>query len=167
MPLLIRRPTPAATVPAMTITPEPGAPKSGNRPVKRLLVIAAVMLVVCCGGAVAAAFGIYRYGSPAGPAREKTDAFLAALEAGDAAKAYPLLCPTNRAHLSEASFTNLVAAQARLRSHKIVGTSVSTVNGQRSALITTELTRDGGIHERHVVPLVVEGGTWYVCGEPY
>jgi hypothetical protein len=152
----------------MTITPEPEAPKSGNRTVKRLLIIAAVMLVVCCGGAAAAAFGIYRWaGSAAGPAREKTDAFLGALEAGDPAKAYQLLCPTNRAHLSEASFTNLVAAQTRLRSHKIVGTSASTVNGQRSALVTTELTRDGGVHERHVVPLVVEGGAWYVCGEPY
>jgi hypothetical protein len=152
----------------MTITPEPGAPKSGDRTVKRLLIIAAVMLVVCCGGAAAAGYGIFRwYGAAAGPAQDKTDAFLGALEAGDAAKAYPLLCPTTRAHLSEASFTNLVAAQARLRSHKIVGTSVSTVNGQQSALITADLTRDGGVHERHVVPLVVEGGTWYVCGEPY
>jgi len=152
----------------MTTTPEPARPEQGSGTVKRLLVIAVVMAVVCCGGAAAVVFGVYRwYGAAAGPAQDKADAFLGALEAGDTAKAYPLLCPSTRAHMSKTFFTGRVAAQPRLRSHKVVGTSVSKVNGQQSALVTTELTRDGGVHERHVVPLVVDAGTWYVCGEPY
>jgi hypothetical protein len=151
----------------MTITPEVGPPRRSSA-LNRVLIIVTVVVVVCCAGGAATVYGFYRlYNSAAGPAREATDRFLGALEAGDAAKAYPLLCPTTRAHLSQTSFTNLVAAQPRLRSHKIVGTSVSTVNGRRSALITTDLTSDGGARERHVVTLVVDGGTWYVCGEPY
>jgi hypothetical protein len=148
----------------MTVTPESGPPRR-RRPLKRLLIIGAVMLVVCCGGAVAATSVLVK--SDAGPAQASTDAFLAALEAGHPETAYPLLCTANRGRLSEQSFVNFVDAQPRLRSHKIVGTSVSTVNGQHSALISTELTRDGGVHERHVVALVREGDAWLVCGEPY
>ena len=64
-----------------------------------------------------------------------------------------------RAHLSQQSFVSLVNAAPRLRGHRIVGTSVS--------LVSTELTSDGGVRQRHVVPLVRDGGTRYVCGEPY
>jgi hypothetical protein len=152
----------------MTITPSDGPPPRRSSTLRRILIIVAVVLVVCCGGAVAAGFGLYRwYDSAAGPAQETTDRFLGALESGDPAKAYPLLCPTVRASLSERSFVNYVTAQPRLRSHRIVGTSVSTVNGRQSALITAELTREGGGHDRHVVQLQRDGDTWYVCGEPY
>jgi len=44
---------------------------------------------------------------------------------------------------------------------------VSTVNGRQSALVTADLVRAGGGHDRHVVQLRREGDTWYVCGEPY
>ena len=147
------------------MTPTAPPPRRG---VRRILVIVAVVLVVCCAGAVAAGFGIVKwFNSDAGPAQASTEAFLGALEQGRPEAAYRLLCPQNTAHLSQQSFVNLVNAAPRLRGHRIVGTSVSVVNGQHSALVSTELTSDGGVHQRHVVPLVRDGGTWYVCGEPY
>jgi hypothetical protein len=152
----------------MTITPEAGPPPRRSSRLKRILIIVAVVVVVCCAGTVAASYGLYRwYDKAAGPAQQTTDTFLADLEAGDAAKAYPLLCPTVRGSLSERSFVNFVAAQPRLRSHRIVAASVSTVNGRQNALVTADLVHDGGGHDRHVVHLEREGDTWYVCGEPY
>src|SRR6266516_4881843 len=136
----------------MTITPPDGPPPRRSSPLKRALIIVAVMVVVCCAGAVAAGFGLNRwYDSGAGAAQKTTDTFLGDLESGDPAKAYPLLCPAVRASLSERSFVNYVAAQQRLRSHKIVATSVSTVNGRQSALVTADLVREGGGHDRHLV----------------
>jgi hypothetical protein len=152
----------------MTITPPDGPPPRRSSALKRLLIIGAVVLVVCCGGAAAASFGIYRwYNSAAGPAQDTTDSFLGDLERGDTAKAYSMLCPSMRARLSERSFGNYVAAQSKLRSHKIVATSVSNVNGRQGALVTVDLVREGGGPDRHVVQLQREDGTWYVCGEPF
>jgi hypothetical protein len=152
----------------MTDVPPPGpAPRRPNT-VRRVLIIIAVVLVVCCAGAVAAGYGLFRwYSSAAGPAQATTETFLADLERDDTAGAYGLLCNDSRSHLSRDSFTNLVHAQPRLRSHKIVGTSVSTVNGTTTALITADLTRDGGVRDRHTVRLVKDGSAWRVCGDPY
>ncbi|OLB74176.1 MAG: hypothetical protein AUI14_24215 [Actinobacteria bacterium 13_2_20CM_2_71_6] len=152
----------------MTVTPAPGPAPRRRSTGKRLLVVLAVVLVVCCGGAVAAAWALFKwYDSAAGPAQAATETFLTDLEKDNTSGAYALLCTDVRGHLNQQGFADLVAAQKRLRSHKIVGTSVSTVNGKASALITTDLTREGGVQERRTVPLVKEGSSWLVCGSPY
>ena len=142
-------------------------PPRRRRPVRHVLIIVAVVLVVCCGGAAVAGYGLFRwYNSAAGPAQATAETFLSKLEHDDTAGAYQLLCPDVRAHLPQNSFTNLVHAQPALRSHKVVGTSVATVNGTTTALITADLTRADTTRDRHTVRLVKDGNTWWVCGSP-
>jgi hypothetical protein len=152
----------------MTPTPEPEPRPRKRRTTRRLLVVVAVVLVVCCGGGAVASWALFKwYNSAAGPAQATTETFLTDLEKDDTAGAYGLLCADVRTHLSQDAFANLVHAEARLRSHKIVGTSISTVNGTTTSLVTADLTRDGNIHDRHVVRVVKDGGSWRVCGTPY
>jgi hypothetical protein len=144
----------------------PAPPPRKRRTGRRLVVILVVVAVVCCGGAAAAAYGLFRLGTGVGPPRTAADTFLSDLERDDTAGAYGLLCGAVRGHLSQDSFTAFVAAQSHLRSHKIVNTSLSTVNGQASALVSADLTRDSGAG-RQSMTLVKENGQWRVCGSPY
>jgi hypothetical protein len=152
----------------MTDPPPPGA-APGRRPaVRRVMIIVMVVLAVCCAGSIAAGYGLLRsYASAARPAQAAAEKFLDDLERDDTAGAYRLLCADVRAHLPEDSFADLVHAQPRLRGHRVVGTSVSKVNGTTTALITADLTREGAAKERHTVRLVKVGSTWWVCGSPY
>ncbi len=153
--------------------PEPSPPGAGPAPrrprrLRRILLIAAVMLVVCCGGVVAVTAAVVRWYNPtAGAARSATDGFLSLLERDDTAGAYRQLCGDVRAHLSQDAFTKLVHGQPRLRSHRVVDTSVSRVNGRDTALVTADLTREGNVHDRHTVRLIRDGRSWFVCGDPY
>ena len=138
------------------------APAPKRSPLRWILVIVAVVLVVCCGGAGVSVFAIYKLASSAAaPARDATDRYFAALEAGHPADAYAQTCPDFRSRITERDFLDAEATPPR--GHRIVGTSVSTVNGQRSALITVDVTR--GAVNRITVPLVAVGATWYVCPE--
>jgi hypothetical protein len=148
------------------MTDESPAPPRKRRPGRNLMVILVVVAVVCCGGAAAAAYALFKLGTGVGPPRTAADTFLSDVERGDTAGAYGLLCGAVRAQLSQDSFTAFVAAQSHLRSHKIVDTSVSTVNGQASAVVTADLTRDSG-SGKHSMTMVKENGQWRVCGSPY
>jgi hypothetical protein len=133
-------------------------------PLRRALVLVGVVLVVCCAGAAAAVFGIYRwYGSEAGPAQAVADRYLGDLETGNPSAAYALTCPDFKAHIDESTFVRVQKQTPQPRGHRVVGRSVATVNGQRSAIITVELTTASGDHTRASIPLAVIGGTWYVC----
>lgn len=146
----------------MTDTPPPRRPRT----LRRVLLIVAVVLVVCCGGAVAAGFGIYKwYNGAAGPAQAALDGYLGDIEAGHTSAAYAKTCPDFRAHVSEALFTSVETRAPTPKSHKITGTSVSTVNGQRSALIAVAVTQTDDSVAHVTVPMAVVGGTWYVCPE--
>jgi hypothetical protein len=152
----------------MTITPAPGptSPKRGRG--RTVLIVVAVVAVVCCGGSVAAGWALYKgVGAATGPPHDAGDKFLSDLESGNTSGAYGLLCESERGHLSQDSFTSLIAAQPRLRSHKIVSTSVRSVNGNAGALVVADLHRDSGSVDRHSIQLFREGGAWHVCGDPY
>ena len=152
----------------MTITPAPGPTSPKRRTGRTVLIVAAVVAVVCCGGSVAAGWALYKgVGAAVGAPHDAGDKFLSDLESGDTAGAYGLLCDTERGHLSQADFTSLIAAQPRLRSHKIVSTSVHTVNGNAAALVVADLHRESGSVEHHSIQLFREGGNWRVCGNPY
>jgi hypothetical protein len=145
--------------------PAPSAPRK-RRTSRSLAVILAVVAVVCCGGAAAVGYAFYQLGNTVGPPRSAADTFLSDLEKNDTTGAYGLLCGAVQAHLTQRLFTEYVAAQPHLRSHRIVNTSVSTVNGQASAVVTADLTRDSG-SDQHSMTLVKENGQWHVCGSPY
>jgi hypothetical protein len=148
------------------MTDVPPAPPGKRRTGRRLVVILAVVAVVCCAGAAAAFYALRVLGTGTGPPRSAADTFLSDLEKNDTAGAYGLLCGAVRGSLSQDSFTAFVAAQSHLRSHKIVNTSVSTVNGQASAVVSADLNRDSGSGQ-HSMSLVKENGQWRVCGSPY
>jgi hypothetical protein len=151
------------------MTEEPPAPAPRRRRnTRRLVIILAVVLVACCVGGGIASWALLKwYATAAGPAQKVTEDFLTDLEKDDTAAAYRLVCADVREHFTENSFASVVHAQPRLRSHKVVGTSVQTVNGTSTALITADLSREGGVHDRRAVRLVREGGSWRVCGSPY
>ena len=151
----------------MTPPPVPPSAPRRRRPGRRLLVILAVVVVVCCGGTLATSYALVRgFGSGAGPAQAAADRFLTDLEKDDTAAAYALVCPSITAKLNRQQFTDGVHSVPRLRGHKIVAASVSTVDGVPTAEVTTDLTRDGGGHERKVLPVVKTAGTWRVCQWP-
>jgi len=148
------------------VTDEPTARPRRNT--RRLVLIIVVALAACCAGGGVVSWALLRwYGTQAGPAQKVTEDFLTDLEKDDTAAAYRLLCADVRAHLPEDSFTTFVHAEKRVRGHKVVGTSVSTVNGTATALITADLTREGDVRDRRTVRLVKDGGSWRVCGSPY
>src|SRR3982751_1776572 len=141
------------------MTHEPPAPAPGRRRItRRLVIIVAVVLVACCAGGGIASWALLRwYATAAGPAQKVTEDFFTDLEKDDTGAAYGLPCPDVRAPLPESSFAGYVHAEPRLRGHKVVGTSVQTVNGTSTALITTDLTREGGVHDRRTVRLGKDG----------
>jgi hypothetical protein len=148
------------------VTDEPAARPRRNT--RRLVFIIVVVLAACCVGGGVASWALLKwYGTQAGPAQKVTEDFFTDLEKDDTAGAYKLLCADVRGHLPEDSFTNFVHAEKRIRGHKVVGTSVQTVNGTATALITTDLSREGGVQDRRAVRLVKDGGSWRVCGSPY
>jgi hypothetical protein len=139
-------------------------PPRRSRTLRRVLILVAVVLAACCGGAAATGFFLYRwYNGEAGPAQATTNEYLGDLETGRPAAAYALTCPDFRSRVTEHTFTE--AESTPPRGHRIVSSSVSTVNGQRSALITVSLTRAGGSTDRITLPLAVVDGRWYVCPE--
>jgi len=141
-----------------------GQQPRGRGPIRRVLVIVAVVLVVCCGGGIAAAYGLFHLvNGETDAARGTAERYLADLEAGRPADAYQLTCPDFRSHIDEATFVKVQRDTTQARSHRITDTSVSSVNGQRSALVTVELTKPDGSGDRMSIPLAVVGGTWYVC----
>jgi hypothetical protein len=148
------------------VTTVNGQPPRRSSPVRRVLVILAVVLVVCCAGAAAAGFGLYRwYRSEAGPAQAVADEYLRDLESGRPSAAYALTCPDFRSHIDENTFVRVQTATPQPRAHRVVATSVATVNGRRTALITMELTATNGSRSRASIPLEATGATWYVCSE--
>jgi len=148
------------------VTDEPTARPRRNT--RRLVLIIVVALAACCAGGGVVSWALLKwYGTQAGPAQKVTEDFLTDLEKDDPGAAYRLLCGDVRAHLTGDSFAAFVHAQPRLRSHKVVRTSVQTVNGTSTALITADLTREGGVHDTHPFRLVKDGGSWRVCGQPY
>jgi hypothetical protein len=161
-------PPPPPPAPPPSDPPPSGPSRRPRRNRRRLAIILVVVLVACCAGGGIASWALLKwYATAAGPAQKVTEDFLTDLEKDDTGAAYRLLCADVRAHLTEDAFGAFVHGQERLRSHKVVGTSVQTVNGTSTALITVELTREGGVHDRHTVRLLRDGASWRVCGSPY
>jgi hypothetical protein len=148
------------------VTAEAATPPRNNR--RTLLIVVGAVLVLCCAGGVVGGFALYHgVGQTTGPAKDATDGFLRDIEAARYVSAYDRLCGRAKAAATEAQFEASERLKAPIRSHKITGIEVSTVNGEQTALVTAALTEGTGSVATHVIPVIVDGGVWRVCGEPY
>ncbi len=123
--------------------------------------------MVCCGLATGGWLLVRNITQAAGPARTAADGFLADLEAANYSGAYERLCDRTRDQFTRDAFESGVRAQPKLRSHRILTTSVTTINGRASGFVSAELTYDNGFVDRHSIPLAKDGDDWRVCGQPY
>ncbi|WFE27723.1 DUF4878 domain-containing protein [Solwaraspora sp. WMMD791] len=144
----------------------PPEPKSGRGRRTTIIVVAIVLAVVllCCVGAAGVGFWLYQTISAATtPVRDAASAHLDALRAGDHAEAYQRLCAQQQALLTEAEFVDRESAGPQITEYDIVGTTVSSTNGQATGVVTVDITDDSGAERQEVITLVEENGQWRVC----
>lgn len=155
------------TVPPGSIgQPPPAAQKSNT--VRLVLIIVGAVALVCCVGLAAGGFWLFSVAkNTVGPARDQAVAFVQDLEAQNATAAYDRLCASTRAKFSRPDLIRVMAAHSRIAEHKVTGFNVSGGDGETSADIMMQLTDDTGTTVKHTFHMVKQGGTWYVCGEPY
>ncbi|MEV4641012.1 hypothetical protein AB0J80_27090 [Actinoplanes sp. NPDC049548] len=132
-----------------------------------LIVVGVVSVLLCAGGLTGGYFFFRAVQKATGPARQAADGFVTDLESGNAGAAYGRLCADTRRDFTRDEFVQGLNGQPRIRSHRIVGVSVSDSNGRVSALVTAELKLDTGFVDQHRFPLVKEDGQWKMCGQPF
>src|SRR5215470_106464 len=138
-----------------------------RRTTRIVLILTGLLLVLCCGVVVAGTVTYRSIQAAAGPARDATTAFLAHLKADETSAAYASLCPAARARFSEADFAGIVHNRPRVQSYSISATNVATVNGEVSGTVTADIRYADGSSEKRAIPLVKDGDTWRICGQPY
>jgi hypothetical protein len=147
----------------MSYPPQPEPRRRRRWPL--ILAIVAVALLLCCGGV---GYGIYRLVvGVSAPARDAATGFVEKLERGDTDAAYESLCAQTKEAFSRDKFDDFLATQQKITGHSTVGFSVNTSGGRETATVTMRLTNVDGSTTQHEFPLVKEGGTFRVCGDPY
>ena len=68
---------------------------------------------------------------------------------------------------TEAQFVTGEQNKATVDSYTIANVTTQHVNGSPAGTVVVNLTRGANTIEHHSVPMVQQGGRWYVCGEPY
>ncbi len=131
----------------------------------RHLIYAIVIITVICGGGWG--YVIYRTNQEGKAPTEAAEKFLSALQTNSPADAYLQLCAATKKQYTESSFADYVKAQPQITAHKAVSVDLSTVNGQRSAVVTENITTGSGSATSRSIVLTSEGGDWLVCGQPY
>ncbi len=156
----------------MSSPPPPGwdpyqQPQPKKRSVVKIVIISAVAVVVLCGGTVATGlYFIYRtVDNATQPMRDAASGYLNDVRAANYETAYGRLCGRVRDQYSQAEFVAAVSAKP-LNGYKIVGFNVANRNGLADGDVTIERTNTDGTRERHIIPMVKEGETWRVCGDP-
>lgn len=139
-----------------------------RRPLRAALLGAGVVVLLC--GIGAAGLAVWSYQSvrgSAGPARVAAERFLDRLAAGDTAGAHEQLCADTRRRWPREDFTREVAGAAPITGYAVSDVDVVTRSGRPRASVTVRLTRLAGPAEQRAVPVLREGGTWRVCGDPF
>jgi hypothetical protein len=128
---------------------------------KLVLILIGLAAVLCLAGGSLSYFAITR-GAKAmeGPPKAATQEFLNALRIGNKATAYSSLCSTTKLSFKSDDLQTI-------KNYKIIDVRVETVNGQRAAIVTVDITGDTGGLQRHAIPLSKEGDQWLICGQPY
>lgn len=101
------------------------------------------------------------------PAKTAAEAFVTDLEAGNVDAAYGQLCAATRSKYTLEVFKNGVSKRPKITGHSFGGVNVTNYNGKTSATVVLTLTSDTGFTDRHTFPLVKDGDSWHVCGDPY
>ncbi|WP_344085513.1 hypothetical protein [Luedemannella helvata] len=156
----------------MSSPPPPGwdpyqpQPKK-KRSVLKIVIISIVAVVILCGGAVGT--GIYfivrTVDNATQPMRDAATGYLDDLRANNYETAYGRLCGRVRDQYSQAQFVAAVSARP-LTGYTVVGFNVANQNGLVDGNVTVERTNTDGTKVRHIIPMVKEGDTWRVCGDP-
>src|SRR5689334_11350222 len=132
-----------------------------------VIVLAGLMLALCSGSIAVDLFSSSDAQKSTGPAREATSRFVADLESGQEESAYNRLCAETAGSFTPIAFFKGLDEQLKIRSHEIVGVSVSDSNGRESATVIARLTRESDLVDQHTFELVKERGQWKVCGQPF
>jgi hypothetical protein len=143
-----------------------GARPPGNR--KRTVAITlTAMLLVCCGGAIAVGYSLVgAVDEAADPMRTAAMNFLTDLKNHNYASAYGRLCPRTRETWTSTRFTSRQVSHP-LVDFVIVGVYPDDRTGQVDGRVTASLTYADRQHEQRALPMVVDHGSWYVCGDPF
>ncbi|MFD1323556.1 Rv0361 family membrane protein [Micromonospora sonneratiae] len=139
-----------------------------RRNLRTVLGLVGFVVLVCCVGA--AGLGLWNYQSvrrSTDPARAAADAFLRDLTAGDHVAAYDRLCPATRQRWNRAEFTRRVAGPPKISRYDIRDVAVDAQDGRLRITIAAELTREGGVVDRHEFSMVEADDGWRVCGDPF
>jgi hypothetical protein len=117
------------------------------------------LVVLCCA---AGAFLLGRSALEIGPAQRAADSYVAAVIAGDDARAAPHLCDDADTQARHESFATDVRS-GKMTGHQVVSTEVSFRNLTLRATANVVLTQDSGVSVTYELPLRKEDGGWKVC----
>ncbi len=135
------------------------APRAIDDPRVRVGALALVLLVgvLCVGGF----FRARQEPTPA--ARTAADAFLGRLAAGNIAGAYDQLCNETRARMERDDFVASIGGRPAVTTFAIEKVEPA---GEDGATVTATLADPVGTTVSYDLRVVVDRGTWRVCGEP-
>ncbi|MGI5243802.1 Rv0361 family membrane protein [Dactylosporangium sp. CA-139066] len=143
----------------------PQPPKSNT--LRTVLIVVGSLLVLCCIVAVVGGYFLFRNsGKDIQQAQDTTDVFVTDLEQSKLDAAYGMLCDATKGQFTADAFTQFVGKQPVIKRHELAGTSVMNQMGRVTARVSVNLWLDTGSTSGHVFPLLKEGGTWKVCGNP-
>ncbi|GAA1830145.1 hypothetical protein GCM10009682_56170 [Luedemannella flava] len=138
-----------------------------KRSTLKIVIIAIVAVVVLCGGAIGT--GIYfivrAVDDATQPMRDAATGYLDDLKARNYETAYGRLCQRTRGHFSQAEFVSAVSARP-VSDYTVTGFNVANRNGLVDGNVTVRWTETDGTSVTHIIPMVQEGDTWRVCGDP-
>jgi len=138
-----------------------------QRSTLKIVLIVIVAVVVLCGGAIGT--GIYflvrTVDGATQPMRDAATGYLDDLRAQHYDTAYGRLCRRARGQFSQAEFTALATGRP-LTDYKVVGFNVVNRNGLVDGNVTVRWTQPDGTKVTHIIPMLQDGDTWRVCGDP-
>ena len=119
------------------------------------LVVFVAVVVTTCG------FIVNRFAGDIREHRAVGDAYLGALEAGDAAVAYSFVCASVRAEVDGEAFADAVDEGPSPTSHTITGVFVTSGTNPHSTINATVVV--GSTQASIVMTLLPDGDSWGVC----
>lgn len=156
------------TVPPGPAHQPPPVPPPKSNTTRLVLIIVGAVALVCCVGLAVGGFWLFSAAkNTISPARDQAVVFVQDLEAQNAMAAYDKLCASTRAKYSRQELVRVMGSHPRIAEHKVTGFNVNPNDRETSADILMQLTDDTGATVKHTFHMLKQGGTWYVCGDPY
>jgi len=148
----------------MTFTPPAPPVKRGNNTRTILIVVGSVLALCCILGVIGGVFFFRTLSESMEPAQGAATAYVDDLMAGNYSSAYGRMCDKVHQRVSEAEYTRIQSAQLKIRSYKIVGTNIRTVNATTTATVSMRMVQaETGMEFTQGIFLLKERGQWRVC----